>query len=126
MAATPKQKGRAAATRRASGGGASALPVFRTSDEFMALSEADRAKVSAYYERGVPPDDIRPLTAAQRRQWERVKRRGRPRKGLGSKPVSVTIEADLLRRADAYAEQHGLTRAALVARGLEAVLRQAG
>jgi hypothetical protein len=124
MATTPKRKGPVAGARRASG--ADALPPFRTSDEFMALPDADRAKVAAYFERGVPPEDLRPLTAAQRRQWERVKRRGRPRKGLGAKPVSVTIEADLLRRADAYAEQHGLSRAALIARALEAVLRRAG
>ena len=48
------------------------------------------------------------------------------RTGLGAKPVSVTIEADLLRRADAYARRHGLTRAALIARGLETVIRRAG
>jgi hypothetical protein len=117
-----KAVGRLAAKPSALG----ALPAFRTSAEFMALSDADRAKVAAYYERGVPPADLRPLTAAQRRQWQRMKRRGRPRKGLGAKPVSVTIEADLLRRADAYAQQHGLTRAALIARGLEAVIRRAG
>jgi hypothetical protein len=124
MRATAKRTSRAKAARQPAR--ASTLPAFRTSDEFMALSDADRAKVAAYYERGVPPEDLRPLTAAQRRQWERVKRRGRPRKGLGARPVSVTIEADLLRRADAYAQQHGLTRAALIARGLEAVIRRAG
>src|SRR3954462_13347359 len=78
------------------------LPQFSTVDEFMALSDEDKAKVQAYYERGVPPEDLRPLTAVQRRQWARMKRRGRPKRGLGAKPVSVTIEADLLRRADEF------------------------
>jgi hypothetical protein len=125
MGTTAKRTSKAKALRRRARASAT-LPAFRTSDEFMALSDADKAKVAVYYERGVPPEDLRPLTAAQRRQWERVKRRGRPRKGLGAKPVSVTIEAELLRRADAYAQQHGLTRAALIARGLEAVIRRAG
>src|SRR5438270_918969 len=77
---------------------AAVLPEFHTADEFMALSDADKAKVVAYFERGVPPEDLRPLTPPQRRQWDRIKRldranrRGRPKKGLGAKPVSVTIE----------------------------------
>src|SRR3954452_10542463 len=112
MATTTRQKDAA----RSKGLGrqraaAAALPEFHTADEFMALSDVDKARVVTYFERGVPDEDLRPLTPAQRRQWDRIKRRGRPKKGLGAKPVSVTIEADLLRRADEYAARHGLTRA---------------
>ena len=128
MATSTRQKngGRGNGAARPPTAAADSLPEFHTADEFMALSDAERAKVAGYFERGVPPADLRPLTADQRRQWDRIKRRGRPKTGLGAKPVSVTIEADLLRRADEYAARHGLTRAALIARGLEAVLRQAG
>jgi hypothetical protein len=34
----------------------------------------------------------------------------------------VTIEASLLRRADVYADKHGLTCSALIARGLQELL----
>ena len=126
MTTTSRQKAPGRPSRQPPAAALPVLPEFHTAAEFMALSDADKAKVAAYFERGVPPQDLRPLTAAQRRQWERITRRGRPKKGLGAKPVSVTIEAGLLRRADEYAARHGLTRAALIARGLEAVLRRAG
>lgn len=61
----------------------------------------------------------RPLTTTERAQWERAKR-GRPRKAPGAKAARVlfTIDPELLKRADAYARRHGLTRAQLIATGL--------
>lgn len=61
----------------------------------------------------------RPLTAAQRVEWERA-RRGRPRKAPGAKAARVlfTIDPDLLKRVDQYARLHGMTRAQLIATGL--------
>jgi hypothetical protein len=62
----------------------------------------------------------RPLTAAERAEWERA-RRGRPRKVPGTKAARVlfTIDPELLKRADEYARRHGLTRAQLLATGLQ-------
>lgn len=61
----------------------------------------------------------RQLTAAERAEWERA-RRGRPKKAPGAKAARVlfTIDPELLKRADAYARRHGLTRAQLIATGL--------
>lgn len=61
----------------------------------------------------------RPLTARERAQWERA-RRGRPRKAPGTKAARVlfTIDPELLKQADQYARQHGLTSAQLIATGL--------
>jgi len=65
----------------------------------------------------------RPLTAKERIRDRRASRkRGRPRVGGGARRVLVTIEASLLRRSDVYADKHGLTRSALIARGLQEVL----
>jgi len=47
---------------------------------------------------------------------------GRPRIGKGSKKVSLTLELDLLKRTNAYAKRHGITRAKLIAQALQAVL----
>jgi hypothetical protein len=53
-----------------------------------------------------------------------VKRKnpGRPKVGKGVRVISLSVERGLLERADHYAQQHGLTRAQLFARGLAAVL----
>ncbi len=56
-------------------------------------------------------------------QWERAKRkRGRPVKGRGAQMIAVSVERGLLTRSDRYARKLGVTRSALIAQGLEAVL----
>lgn len=56
-------------------------------------------------------------------QQRRAKRKGgRPRKGLGAKTISLTVERGLLARSDSYAKRLGISRAELVQRGLEAIL----
>jgi len=64
--------------------------------------------------RSVTPENLRPLTAAQRGRWEAAKR-GRPKKPPGTKavPTLITVEPQLLRRADAYAKRAGLSRSQL-------------
>ena len=47
---------------------------------------------------------------------------GRPIVGRGSKVISLSVERGLLDRADALAKRKRVTRAALVAAGLRAVL----
>lgn len=59
--------------------------------------------------------------------WEKARRKpGRPRRGQGSKVISLSMERDLLARADDLAKNMGLTRAALIERGLKAVLAAEG
>lgn len=64
--------------------------------------------------RSITPGKLRPLTPAQRGKWEAAKR-GRPRKTPGTKavPTLITVEPQLLRRADAYAKKAGLSRSQL-------------
>jgi hypothetical protein len=64
--------------------------------------------------RGVTPEKLRPLSAKQRGRWEAA-RRGRPKKPAGTKavPTLITVEPQLLRRADAYAKRAGLSRSQL-------------
>ena len=71
----------------------------------------------------------RPLTAAERKQWQRLRARmnraatkGRPKVGEGVKVISLSIEQGLLRKADALAKRKGTSRAALVAEALRTVL----
>jgi hypothetical protein len=56
-------------------------------------------------------------------QQRRAKSKGgRPRKGLGAKTISLTVEKGLLARSDCYARDLGISRAELVQRGLQAIL----
>ena len=51
---------------------------------------------------------------------------GRPKIGEGAKVVSLSIEGDLLRKADALAKKRKLTRSELVLEALRAALAKAG
>jgi hypothetical protein len=64
--------------------------------------------------RSVAPERLRPLTPEQRGRWEAAKR-GRPKKSPGTKavPTLITVEPQLLRRADAYAKKAGVSRSQL-------------
>lgn len=80
----------------------------------------------AMFDREFVIDQTRPMTAAERARELRARRRGRPPVGQGAQRVLVTIERDLLRESDERAKKLGLSRSALIARGLRAVLRKTG
>ncbi len=64
-------------------------------------------------------------TAEQRAQDRRARlKRGRPRVGMGSKTISVTVEKRLLAEADRMAKKLHVPRAVLIARGLQAVVSE--
>ncbi len=76
------------------------------------------------FDREFVADSARQLTPSQKLRERRARKRGRPQVGKGARRVLVTIERGLLRATDAYARRHGLTRAALVARGLRSVINK--
>jgi len=68
----------------------------------------------------------RPLNADESELWRRFKRKaGRPKIGKGVKVVSIGVEKDLLKRADALARRRGVNRSALVAEALKALIASA-
>ena len=68
-----------------------------------------------------------PQTSEDAAQQRRARNKGgRPRKGLGARTISLTVEKGLLARSDAYAKKLGISRADLVQRGLNAVLPPIG
>jgi hypothetical protein len=79
--------------------------------------------VGAELERPIPLSETRPMTAAERRQWQRAKRGpGRPRRGKGVRVISLSVEQSLLEKADLAARGAGISRAAIFEMGLRAVL----
>jgi len=78
------------------------------------------------FEREFVADSFGPPGPTAREQWRRAKRkRGRPRQGRGVKVISISVEKGLLSRCDTFAKRLGITRAALISRGLRAVLSAA-
>lgn len=88
-------------------------------------SKAELDKMSAEFDREFVADTFGPPTAAAEKRLRQAKRkRGRPRVGAGSKPISVTVEKTLLWKIDRIAKRRKTTRSKLIARGLEAVLEE--
>jgi len=88
------------------------------------MTEAQFDALAAALDRPIEFSETRPLTAAERRRWERTKRRpGRPRRGNGVRVISLSVEQSLLEQADLAARNAGLSRAALFEMGLRRVLK---
>jgi hypothetical protein len=82
---------------------------------FDQLSDAEKDAVYQECER-VRPEDGRPLTKQDLRQHRQAGLRvGRPKVGLGAKRINISMEQGLLRKADAFARKHKMTRAKLIA-----------
>lgn len=81
------------------------------------------AAATAEFEQEMVVSRSRVLTPADRRVWDEARRKpGRPKRGGGVKVISVSVERGLLARADALAMSLGMSRAALIERGLKTVL----
>jgi hypothetical protein len=99
------------------------------SKPFTKMTTSELADATHEFDKPSPPERFRPMTAPERRRWQRAKRgRGRPSKAPGQKAVRVlvTIQPPLLAEADAFARSHGLSRSELFARGLRVVFAASG
>lgn len=97
-----------------------------TGRAFDALSAAEKRKIIAGIEARPPGEAWRkgkPMTAADRKRFAPIRAKmGRPKIGNGSKVIGVSVEADLLKRADDYARRLGIGRTELFVRGLRLLL----
>jgi len=90
------------------------------------MNAAELAEATRQYDQPMPGLPGKPLTAADRARHARANRKGgRPRIGGGVRVISLTVERELLARADSLARERGLSRAALFARGLQDLLAKA-
>ena len=65
-----------------------------------------------------------PPTREQRARFERARKRGRPALDMGTRTISVTVEKRLLVETGRLAKKLRLSRAALITRGLQAVVSE--
>jgi uncharacterized protein (DUF4415 family) len=99
--------------------------VSKRTKKYSEMTATELAAATREFDEENVADTFRPMTPAEEADWQAAvqkRPRGRPRVGKGVKVVSLGIEADLLRRADALAKKRRISRAKLVAEGLEAVL----
>ena len=90
------------------------------------MNAKELGRATKEFEMELVADSFGPPGPVEREQWRRAKRkRGRPRRGRGVKVISVSLEKGLLSRCDALAKKLGVSRAALVSRGLHEVLSAA-
>jgi hypothetical protein len=94
---------------------------------FKTMTTSSLAEATAAYDHEMVIDDFKPPTGAAAKRWSQARRKpGRPRRGQGAKVISVSVERGLLSRSDTLAKDLGLSRAAVVERGLKAVLAAEG
>jgi uncharacterized protein (DUF4415 family) len=67
-------------------------------------------------------DKAKPLSPRMRALWEKAQAKGEPINGKAKQTIAVRLDAALLKRCTALAKKKRLTRDALIARGLRALL----
>jgi hypothetical protein len=89
------------------------------------MTTRELAEATKQFDEPFVVDQSRPLTPAERVQWNRLKRKGsRAKPAVGFKRVSVSIEQGLLKRVNALAKKRRISRSRLVAQVLEEALAQ--
>lgn len=91
-------------------------------EAFLSLPDDEKERVWASFDREIPFEETRPLTPAETRLWQRAARKSKGRPKAAGTRVQATVNRTLLRRADAYARRHGLSRSQLIAQGIERLL----
>jgi hypothetical protein len=89
------------------------------------MNTKELAEATKEFDQEFIADKGRPLSAAGRAAHLRAEKKaaasaksGRPKVGKGAERINITVERDLLHKADHFAKTHGLSRAQLVARAL--------
>lgn len=90
--------------------------------KYWEMTADELAAATRQFDEPAAVDRSRPLTAEERKQWNRIKKRGRPKVGQGYQRISVSLEKGLLKRATALAKKRHLSRSKLVAIVLEQAL----
>jgi len=94
--------------------------------KYWEMNRAELAAATKEFDKEFIADTARPMTAAERIQERRARRRGRPQIGKGAQKIHITLERGLVKQADKLAKKNGYGRSELIARALAAAIgRQA-
>ena len=97
------------------------------SRSFPQMNTHELAEATAAYGREMAIDEFGPMNPEARERWNHARLRpGRPTRGRGSRAISVSVEQELLDRADRLSRELGISRARLIEHGLRVVLANHG
>ena len=85
------------------------------------MNTKELALETAEFDREFICDTFEEPDVETQKRWRRVKR-GRPKIGQGVQVISLSLEKGILARGDALAKRLKISRAALITRGLKAIL----
>jgi predicted HicB family RNase H-like nuclease len=91
------------------------------------MTAEELANATKEFDKEFVADKARPLTAKMRRRWERARAKSSGAKdGTEETTIAVRLEKRLLARCTALAKRKRISRDALIARGLKALLAAEG
>ncbi len=99
----------------------------RSSKPYWEMTTAELRDATKQFDEEFVAEKSRPLTAEEQALWERAKaKRSRADNGKNEQTIAVRLDTALLDRCTALAKKKRLSRDALVARGLRALLAAEG
>lgn len=99
----------------------------KTKKRWSQMTAEELHEATKQYDRPfVALQESRPMTPKERLAYRKQLHHGRrASQGEAARRVLIRLEGGLLKRADAYARRHGITRSELIARGLEVMITSA-
>ena len=99
----------------------------KLSKPYWEMTTAELREATKQFDEEYVGDKARPLTPEEQAHWERVKAKGEtPTNGKAEQTIAVKVDKALLERCTALAKKKRLSRDALIARGLRALLAAEG
>ena len=99
----------------------------KLSKPYWEMTTAELREATKQFDEEFVGDKARPLTPEEQALWERVKAKGEtPTNGKAEQTIAVKVDKALLERCTALAKKKRLSRDALIARGLRALLAAEG
>jgi hypothetical protein len=99
----------------------------KPSKPYWEMTTAELREATKEFDEEFVGDKARPLSPEMKARWERAKAKGeRPQNGKPEQTIAVRLDEALLKRCTALAKKKRLSRDALIARGLRALLAAEG
>jgi len=99
----------------------------KPSKPYWEMTTDELREATKHFDEEFVGDKARPLSPEMKARWERAKAKGGPpAKGKAEAQIAVRIDKALLKRCAALAKKKRVSRDALIARGLRALLAAEG
>ena len=103
------------------------MNIKRKNKPYWEMTTAELREATAKFDKEMVIEESKPLTPEMRAWWERVRSKGKKAKGAnGEQLIAVHLDKKLLDSCTALAKKKHISRDALIARGLKAVLAAEG